>query len=122
MFMRPTKLQDVKIVFKQIKEDKALGLDGFTVNFFHFYWDLLKHEIWKMVEESQRNQNIFLELNSTFLTLIPNEDKDVTLGKYRPIALCNVLYKIITKFIDNHVKSVLPHLISSKKTGYMGGH
>ena len=52
MFMRPTTLQEVEIAIKQMKEDKAPMPNNFTVDFFHFYWDLLKHEIWEVVEES----------------------------------------------------------------------
>ena len=104
-----------------MKEDKALGLDGFTVNFFHVCWDMLKYEIWDMVEESWCNQNILLALNATFFTLIPKEGNVSTPDEFRPIALYNVLYKIVTKVIANHLKPLLPSLISLEQTGYVKG-
>ena len=64
-----------------------------------------------MVEESHTSQRILPALNATFLTLIPKENKASTPNKYRPIALCNVLYKIITNIIANCLKPLLPSLI-----------
>ena len=75
-----------------------------------------------MVEESRHNQKILPALIATFLTLIPKEANVSTPKKFRPISLCNVLYKIITKVIANHLKPLLPSLISPEQTGYVEGH
>ena len=82
---------------------------------------MLKHEIWELVEDSRRNQKILPSLNATFLTLIPKESNVSTPYKFRPIALCNVLYKIVTKVIANCLKPLLPSLISVEQTGYVEG-
>ena len=55
----------------QLKEGKALGLDGFTTTFFHSFWDLLKEEVWQVVEESHTLHWLLPSLNSTFIALIP---------------------------------------------------
>lgn len=60
-------------------------------------------------------------LNTTFITLIPKEAQSLTPDKFRPITLCNVIYKIISKVIASCLKSLLPLLISLEQSGYVEG-
>ena len=69
--MRPTTLQEVNIASSQMKADKAPCLDGFTVKFFHACWDMLKLEVWDLVEQSWVARKIPCALNVTFLNLVP---------------------------------------------------
>ena len=59
-----------KIVF-QMKKGKAPSPDGFTIEFFQEFWDIIKLDLLIVVQESQRNKQMLWALNSTFLTLIP---------------------------------------------------
>jgi len=74
-----------------------------------------------VVEDSQCSSSILKSLNSTFLALIPKEAEANTPAKFRPIALCNVVYKIISKVIANKLKPILPSLISEEQSGYVEG-
>jgi hypothetical protein len=49
---------------------KALGPDGFTTEFFHSCWPMLREEVWHLVEESHSSGKVLPYLNATFLTLI----------------------------------------------------
>ena len=98
-------------------KDKAPGPDGFTTNFFHACWDWLKEEIWALVEDSRKSGSILRALNSTFLTLIPKESGTEDPRKLRPIALCNVIYKIIFKVIANRLR---PSFLSSSHRNKLG--
>ena len=53
--------------------------------------------------------------------MVPKEDSVASPNKYIPIALCNVIYKIISKVIANRMKKLLPLIISLEKTGYVEG-
>lgn len=44
-FMRQVTLQEVDQAVTQVAIGKVLGLDGFMINFFHHYWDILKNDI-----------------------------------------------------------------------------
>lgn len=39
-------MQEVETVMAQLKDGKAPGPDGFTTNFFHEFWELIKTEVW----------------------------------------------------------------------------
>ena len=92
-------LQEVESTMNQLKEGKAPRPDGFTSNFFHKFLDLIKADVWKVVEEYRTFHWLFPSLNATFIALIPKEEHSITLEKFRPIALCNVIYKVISKVI-----------------------
>ena len=84
-------MEEVEEAFKQMVKDKALGPDGFIINFFHAGWDRLKEEVWELVEDSRKLGTILKVLNATFLTLMPKESGTEDPGKLKQIALCNVI-------------------------------
>ena len=97
---------------QQMALRKAPGPDGFTSNFFHFFWGMIKEEVWAIVEESRTSREVLKAFNATFLSLIPKSEGVDVPGNFRPIALCNVIYKIIAKVIENRLKPLLMGLIS----------
>ena len=74
-----------------------------------------------IVEESKTKRRVLKAFNATFLTLIPKDAGADTPDKFRPIALCNVIYKIISKVIANQLKSPLPMLISPEQSIFVEG-
>lgn len=118
---REISLEEVEEAVKEMPNDKAPGPDGFTINFYEACWEIVKLEVWEVVEDSRCSSSILKSLNSTFLALIHKEEEATTPAKFHPIALCNVLYKIISKVIANRLKPILPGLISEEQSGYVEG-
>eukprot|EP00253_Pinus_taeda_P029908 PITA_29908 len=116
---RAITLEEVEEAVKEMPNGKALGPDGFTIDFYKTYWDIIKTKVWEVVEDSQRFSSILKSLNSTFITLIRKEEEANTSSKFRPSALCNVLYKIISKVIANKLKKILPGIISEEQSSYV---
>lgn len=92
------------------------------MDLFHHYWSIIKLDVWALVQESQRMLGILPTLNDTFLTLIPKEEKAVDPDKFCPIALYNVIFKIISKVISLRLKPLLPTLIAPEQSEYVEGH
>ena len=74
-----------------------------------------------MVSKSQRCINIGGSTNSAFLALMPKEKGANSFDRYRPISLCNIGYKIITKIMANRLKHILPYLIPENQGGFVKG-
>ena len=74
-----------------------------------------------MVQESHKNKQMLKSLNSTFLALIPKKEEVNRLDQFRPITLCNVVYKVITKLVAERLKPLLGSLISAEQGGYVEG-
>ena len=64
-------MQEVEETIDQMALGKAPGPDGFTSNFFHLFWDLVKEDVLSIVEESRTKKGVLKAFNATFLTLIP---------------------------------------------------
>jgi hypothetical protein len=60
-------------------------------------------------------------LNSTFIALIPKVDKPSNFGDFKPIALCNLAYKIIVKIIAIRLKPYLSKSLSLEQFGFLKG-
>ena len=60
-------------------------------------------------------------LNSTFISLIPKTMDPSTFADFRPIALCNLIYKISSKIIVNRLKVTLEQHISMEQYGFLKG-
>eukprot|EP00253_Pinus_taeda_P031662 PITA_31662 len=113
--------EEISEVLKEMHNGKALGPDGFNVNFFKACWNIVKQDILNVVEDSKRNRTILKALNTSFISLIPKQDNALTPDKFRPIALCNVVYKKISKVVANRLKPLLPTLVSEEQSSYVEG-
>jgi hypothetical protein len=85
--------------------------------FFMDLFDLIREDLLKVVEES-RGQGM-VTLNATFLALIPNYIHPNSFKEFMPIYLCNVVYKLISKVIDNRPKPFLSSSISNEQFGFL---
>ena len=107
---------------KGLKNGKSPGSDGFSAEFYKFFWNDIKTPLIKCILYSIENGELSIEQRRGIITLIPKKDKNrLFLKNWRPLTLLNVDYKILAKLLSNRLCKVLPHIINEDQTGYIKG-
>lgn len=89
-----------KVIFS-MPSDKSPGPDGYTSEFFKESWEVVGRDVTVAIQSFFTQGFLPKGLNSTIFTLIPKKEKAEELKDYRPISCCNVLYKAISKILQN---------------------
>ena len=95
-----------------LKPFKALGVDGLHAGFFQYFWEDVKHSVCNEVISIFDTRRVPEYLNETLITLIPKCLNPESFSNYRPISLCNTIYKVVTKIIVGHIRPFLDKLVS----------
>lgn len=75
------------------------------------------NELRDAIENTRKLGRLLREINTTFLTLIPRKETTEELGDFRPISICIMVYKILSKALAEKLKRLLPKIISKEQTG-----
>lgn len=119
--MSPINDDEIKQTVFNMKLLKAPGVDGFPAIFYQSQWHVVGVSFCQMVKEVFNSHQLPADINHTLLVLIPKVDNPTSLKMFRPISLCSVAYKAITKLIANRLKSILPYLIGPQQTSFVPG-
>ena len=105
----------------QIGPLKAPGPDGLPAQFFQRNWGLMKDDIIRAVKEFFASGVMPPGVNDTCIVLIPKVPHPEHLKDFRPISLCNVIYKVVSKCIVNRLRPLLQDLISPNQSAFIPG-
>jgi len=89
--------------------------------FYKKFWEIVGERTQNEVLQVLRGGPMPQEWNETTIVLIPKVQKPEQVKDLRPISLCNVLYKIISKVLSNRLKQVLPDVISPSQSAFVPG-
>ena len=109
----------VKLAIFAMHPEKAPGPDGMTTLFYQKSWDTVKEDLTRMVNQFLFEGTMAQELNDTNICLIPKTTKPNEMTKFRPISLCNVSYKIISKVLCQRLKKILSQRISETQSAFV---
>ena len=95
-----------------LKPFKAPGPDGLHASFFQRFWLIVGDSVKAEVRKTFLDCKIPEYLNRTNVVLIPKMAGLKSLGNYRPVNLCNIVYKIVTKILVARIRPHLDKLVS----------
>ena len=113
---------ELGFALENMKNNKSPGLDGFTVEFFKFFWVDVGQFILRSLNYGYRNGSLSITQKQSVITCIPKPNKSrVNLKNWRPISLLNVIYKLASTVIANRFKKVLNNVINENQKGFIAG-
>ncbi|XP_054801367.1 uncharacterized protein LOC129305332 [Prosopis cineraria] len=118
---RAITIDEVEQALFQMRSDSTSGLDGFHAHFHKRYWSLMREYIFQLVKEFYETGRLSPIINHTCVVLIKKYDSRRSLNDFRPISLCNVLYKNVSKSISNRLKGHLEEIITPFQNAFVPG-
>ncbi|KAH1063639.1 hypothetical protein J1N35_028626 [Gossypium stocksii] len=112
---------DIRLAVKEITPLKAPRLNGFLAIFFQKYWHIVGDEVSKYCLNILNGRIAMDDINKIYLVLIPKIDKPEHVSHFRPISLCSVIYKIITKVLVGRMSSILDSCINETQGAFIPG-
>lgn len=103
--------QKVELALNQILPLKSSGLVGFRANFYQQHWSIM--EVCNAALDFLNNEVMSPFLYFTYIILLSKVKNLMSITKFRPITLCNFLYKMISNVVRNKIKKVIPIIIFS---------
>jgi len=114
-------IEEIKEAVFSIGGTRAPGPDGFNAAFYQRYWEIVGPTIILEVENFFVNGVMPTRWNHTNLCLIPKITQPKLMQDFRPISLCNVTYKIISKILVKRLKEVFSSVVSENQAAFIPG-
>ncbi|XP_074283428.1 uncharacterized protein LOC141607978 [Silene latifolia] len=113
--------EEIKANFFSIPGMKSPGPDGYTSEFYKDSWEIVGDKTVDAIQDFFRTGKLLKQINTTTLTLIPKVPNPVSVLEFRPIACCNVVYKVIAKVLCSRPNKILPSIINESQGGFVNG-
>ena len=110
--------EEVDMALSQMAPLKAPRPDGLPPIFFQHYWGEIGGDVAEAVCSCLNSGHIPAKINHTYITLVPKVKSPDQVSQFRPIALCNILYKLISKVLANRLKVILLDIIFESQSAF----
>ena len=98
---------------------KAPRLDGTNALFYQKFWHVVSDNVVTAVLDYLNSSIMIPGISHTNIVLIPKVKTPEKMSDFRPISLCNVIYKSISKALANPLKQILPDIISPTQSAFI---
>lgn len=96
LLTRDVSREEIYFALFNLPLGKSPGPDGFSVEFFRFFWDNIGDQVCSAIKFFFNNSVMPASWGKTFVVLIPKNDNPRSVSDFRPISLCNICFKIIS--------------------------
>ncbi|XP_031105595.1 uncharacterized protein LOC116010359 [Ipomoea triloba] len=117
----PFRLEEIKQALFDMDPCKAPGPDGFTAGFYQKAWDIVGKDLINFALNFFETGTLPPGTNDTIITLIPKTANPETVKQLRPIGLCNVVYKLVSKTMASRLQEISKKLVGHHQTSFVPG-
>ncbi|XP_019181782.1 PREDICTED: uncharacterized protein LOC109176840 [Ipomoea nil] len=117
--LRPFDKTEVKAALTAMFPDKAPGPDGMNPGFYQNYWDVVGEDVSEFIVNCLNTRSFPTNLNDTDIVLIPKKKNLELVSDLRPIALSNVIYRVMAKMISARMKPLMDEIISDTQSAFI---
>ena len=111
--------EEIKATLFQMQDQKAPGPDGFLALFYKQLWLTVSDDVIKAVTSFFQRGIMPREVNCSLIVLIPKVSNPTSVNHFRPISLCNIVYKIILKLLVAKLHPLLNRIISPTQSAFI---
>jgi hypothetical protein len=119
--MRTFTVEELDFVLHETKTDIVPGPDGLPILFYKKFWPLLKKEVLEILNGFALGRVDIARPNFGILSLLPKVPGADNIKQYRPIALINVIFKLVSKAFACRLSPVAHRVISQSQTAFIKG-
>lgn len=117
----PVTAQEIYEALLSLPNDKVSGPDGFTKEFYVAAWKIIGQDFITAIQSFFLFGFLPSGINATILSLILKTENAEKMKDFRPIACCNLLYKVISKVLANKLRIIFPDAIESNQSAFITG-
>lgn len=119
--VQPVNEEEIKEAVFAMYPDKSPGIDGFNPCFFQVYWLIVKQDVVDFCKNFFDHGVLPENVNRTLVCLIPKVKQPKQVSNLRPISLCNVLMRIMSKVMANRLRPCLNSVIYEQQSAFIEG-
>jgi mannosylglycoprotein endo-beta-mannosidase len=105
---------EIKNAVFDLNKDGAPGPDGFGAFFYQTYWEIIQYDVTNAVIEFFKHGWMMPNFNANCMILIPKTSNADKIEQFRPIAMANFKFKVISKVLGDRLAQIMPDLISKE--------
>ena len=119
--LAPVSSAEIKAALFGIDNDKAPGPDGFSSLFYKKAWGIIGADFCLAIKDFFSTGCLLKQINHSVIALIPKTVNACSPSEFRPIACCNVIYKVISKILSGRLALALKKVVSPSQSAFLGG-
>jgi len=111
-------IEELDLAIEEVKTRTAGGPDGIGNAFLKKFWQFLRVPIFKYATKCFTTGKLSNMLAGGAIRLIPKKGDTTKIQNWRPISLLNCTYKVISRAVNNRLKTVADTILSRAQKGF----